>query len=307
MAITLAHLSDVHLGPLPNSAAWKDFAPKRVIGSLSWSLKRHKIHDPAIVDIIVADIKSENPDHVAFTGDLINVAAHEEFPRATRWLQDFGDPSWISFVPGNHDAYVPVRWEKGLIHFAPYMTGDMALTGTQSSSYLAAAFPYVRLRRNLAIIGLSSASPQPLAKAAGSLGPKQLQLLPKLLRDLKEKGYYRAVMIHHPPLPGLAPPRKALNDAAALRQILVTEGAELVMHGHNHREMLTLLEGQTGKIPVIGVPSASQNGLLDHAPAAWNLYEINRNQGNWQTQVSIRAWDPQSGTIKTKSQFTLPS
>jgi 3',5'-cyclic AMP phosphodiesterase CpdA len=183
----------------------------------------------------------------------------------------------------------------------------MAGAPAHSSVHIASAFPYVRLRRNLALIGLNSAAPQSLTKAAGTLGPKQLEALAKLLRDLKAKGYYRTVMIHHPPLPGLAPPRKALNDAMALRNVLRNEGAELVLHGHNHRHMLNVLEGREGKIPVIGVPSASLNGENHHEPAAWNLYEITRIQGKWATQVSIRAWDPMSRRIVAKSQFMLPS
>ena len=307
MALTLAHLSDVHLGPLPQGAAWKNFALKRIVGTLSWKLRRHKLHDPDIARAIVEDIKAMAPDHVAFTGDLVNVSAHAEFPRAARWLQDFGDPTWISFVPGNHDAYVPVHWGQGLGHLAPYMMGDMAVAPALSSAHIASAFPYVRLRRNLAMIGLNSAAPQSLTRAAGTLGLKQIDALSKLLRDLKARGYYRAVMIHHPPLPGLAPPRKALGDAAALQDVLRNEGAELVLHGHNHRQMLNVLEGHDGKIPVVGVLSASLNGAGNHGPAAWNLYEISRNQGKWTTQVSIRTWNPISRRIDAKNQFMLPS
>jgi 3',5'-cyclic AMP phosphodiesterase CpdA len=303
LALTLSHLSDVHLGPLPESAAWKDFALKRVIGTLSWKLKRHKLHDPAIAEAIVKDIKAAAPDHVAFTGDLLNVSAHAEFPRAADWMENFGDPQWISFVPGNHDAYVPVKWEQGLGHLAPYMTGDMAVPSTQLTSI----FPYVRLRRNLAMIGLNSAAPQSLTRASGSVGLEQLQTLSKLLPDLKAKGYYRAVMIHHPPLPGLAPQRKALSDAAYLRDVLRDGGAELVLHGHNHHPNVTVLEGREGKIPIVGVPSASMNGDSHYEPAAWNLYEITRNQGKWATQVSVRSWDPQLRRIIDKNQFMLPS
>ena len=303
MALTLAHLSDVHLGPLPKSAAWKDFALKRVVGTLSWKLRRHKLHDPAIAEALVEDIKAATPDHVAFTGDLLNVSAHAEFLRAAAWMKNFGDPTWISFVPGNHDAYVPVRWEQGLGLLDPYMSGDLAV----ASAGAAGVFPYVRLRRNLAMIGLNSAAPQSLTKASGSVGPEQLHALSKLLPDLKAKGYYRAVMIHHPPLPGLAPPRKALSDAANLHDVLRDGGAELVLHGHNHHSMVTILDGRDGKIPIVGVPSASMNGESNYEPAAWNLYEITRIQGKWTTQVSVHSWDPQSHQIIDKSQFMLPS
>ena len=307
MALTLAHLSDIHLGPLPKSAAWKDFALKRVIGMLSWNLRRHKLHDPAIAVSLVDDIKSMAPDHVAFTGDLLNISALAEFQRAARWMENFGEPAWISFVPGNHDAYVPMVWEQGLAHLAPFMTGDMAAVSAHHSPLIVSTFPYVRLRRNLAMIGLNSAAPQSLTRAAGNLGSAQLQALAKILRDLKAKGYYRAVMIHHPPLPGLAPQRKALSDSAELRDVLWNEGAEVVLHGHNHREMLTVLAGREGNIPIVGVPSASMNGEGHYEPAAWNLYEITRIHGKWTTRVSIRGWDPDSHRIVPKKQFMLPS
>jgi 3',5'-cyclic AMP phosphodiesterase CpdA len=307
LALTLAHLSDVHLGPLPKGAALKNFALKRVIGRQSWHYNRDKIHDPFVAQAIVDDIKSAAPNHVALTGDLVNISALEEFEYGAKWLKDFGKPDWISFVPGNHDAYVPVRWEHGLSKFAPYMQGDMAVTAPHTSAHLAAGFPYVRLRRNVALIGLSTAEPQSLLNAGGALGAKQLQALAKLLGDLKARGYYRAIMIHHPPLPGLAPPRKALGDSGALKDILFKEGAELVLHGHNHREMLNYLDTPSGKIPVIGVPSASSNGIGHYETAAWNLYEISRNQGNWQTAVSIRGWDAPSKSVVIKRQFTLPS
>ena len=81
---------------MPPGAAWENFALKRLVGALNWKLRRHKQHDPAISSALVADIKAAAPDHVAFTGDLMNVSAHAEFPRAARWLQSFGDPAWVS-------------------------------------------------------------------------------------------------------------------------------------------------------------------------------------------------------------------
>jgi hypothetical protein len=49
------------------------------------------------------------------------------------------------------------------------------------------------------------------------------------------------------------------------------------------------------------------NGLNQTEPAAWNLYEISRNQGTWVTEVSVRAWDAKSRRMVAKNHFTLPS
>jgi 3',5'-cyclic AMP phosphodiesterase CpdA len=302
---TLAHFSDVHLSPLPRGAAWRDFALKRPVGYLSWRLKRHRLHIPAIADAIAADIAVAAPDHVALTGDIVNISARDEFPAAARWLKRFGAPTRLSFVPGNHDTYVRFGWEHGLGHLAPYMTGDMRVDRTQTTPQIASPFPFVRLRKNVAFIGLCSALPQPLHKAAGKLGALQLESAALLLRDLRERGYYRCVLIHHPPLPGMAPPRKALADAARFRGILASEGAELVLHGHNHTHSLVALPSPFGTVNVVGVPSASMGETQHHEPAAWYRYAITRQNGRWHTGLTVRAWNPVSRAVRTTSEFAL--
>lgn len=302
---TLAHFSDVHLGPLPRGAAWRDFALKRHVGYLSWRFKRHRLHIPAIADAIAADIVAASPDHVAFTGDIVNISARDEFPAAAGWLKRFGAPKDVSFVPGNHDTYVRFGWEHGLGHLAPYMTGDMRVAQTQATPQIASLFPFVRLRKNVALIGLCSALPQPLHKAAGRLGQLQLESAAHLLRDLRERGYYRCVLIHHPPLPGMAPPRKALADAARLRDILAEEGAELVLHGHNHTHSLVALRSRFGTVNVVGVPSASMGETRHYEPAAWYRFAIDRQNGRWHTGLTVRSWNPESRSIRTTAEFAL--
>ena len=304
---TLAHLSDLHLGPLPAGSAHRHFALKRALGVMNWRLNRHRVHNPAVARAIAADISRAAPDHVALTGDIVNVAAREEFVAAARWIDAFGPPDWISFVPGNHDCYVRMAWKHGLIHLAPYMQGDMRVTFTQDTPQIDTPFPYVRLRRNVALIGLASGVPQPLHRACGQLGATQLKSLGLVLSDLRERGYARVVMIHHPPLPGLARPRKALIDAPLLRSVLEEHGAELVLHGHNHEHMLNTIGSRFGAVHVLGVPSASVMEGEHHPPAAWNLYRIQRQAGKWLVDVSIRSYDPTSRQVVPLSQFTLSS
>ncbi len=43
----------------------------------------------------------------------------------------------------------------------------------------------------------------------------------------------------------------------ALRTILRRHGAELILHGHNHRLMTHYIEGPDRPVPVVGVASAS--------------------------------------------------
>lgn len=302
---SLAHLSDLHLGPLPKGAASRNFALKRSIGALNWRINRHKVHDPAVAHAVIEDIKDAGPGHVACTGDIVNVAAHDEFPLAARFLRHLGAPDWVSFVPGNHDTYVKCSWDHGLSHLADYMAGDYKVKQTQVSAQIASPFPYVRLRRNIALIGLASGTPQTLFKAGGTLGPVQLQSLALLLRELKDRGYARVVMIHHPPLPGLASPRKALTDAAGLASVLSEEGAELVLHGHNHEHMHHELKTSTGTAHVFGVPSASIGKPTHHPVAGWNLYRISRQNGCWQAHLTVRTWNPVHRHMETLRELAL--
>lgn len=299
---TLAHISDVHLGPLPDGAALRHFRLKRIVGYLSWQMKRRDQHDPAVADLIAADILASERDHIAVTGDIVNIAAWEEFPQAARWLERLGHPRDVSFVPGNHDCYVKTPWQPCLGLLAPWMQGELRVPETQSTAQIKTPFPFVRLRKNVALIGLSTALPQALNRAGGTLGPVQLASLRPLLRDLRERGYARVLMIHHPPLPGLAPEKKALTDAAALQRLIEDEGAELLIHGHNHRAMVNHLPTSFGMAQVIGVPSASMRAIAGHTAAAWHQFRIHRQDGRWQIEVTARGLQP-DGSIATISEF----
>jgi 3',5'-cyclic AMP phosphodiesterase CpdA len=278
----------------------RNFSGKRVIGGFSWFLNRRRLHFLNVANAIKNDIMASKVDHVALTGDVVNIGAWDEFPAAARWVEDFGAPTNLSFVPGNHDAYVKVPWSNGLAHLAPWMKPDRhePTDGTL-------LFPYVRMRRNVALIGLNSGQPQNYLKATGTLGEQQLRDLQHILAMLGTQGFFRVVMIHHPPLPGLARDRKALTDAAALKTVLSTEGCELVLHGHNHKSMLNWFDTKAGPAPVIGVPSASINGDIKHEAAGWNLYHIRRQQGRWTTDMTQHRWNHDSETVERSATVTL--
>jgi 3',5'-cyclic AMP phosphodiesterase CpdA len=284
LAFTIAHIADPHLGPIPSGAVWKDFQLKRLIGGASWHLRRKRLFSADVAAALVEDVRAISPDQVAVTGDI---AAGAEFPAAAAWLAKLGSPDRVSFVPGNHDCYVKASWADGLGHLAPYMTGEMRMAGAVMTEQVAAPFPFIRLRKNVALIGLNTGVPQRLHKAGGTLGTRQLDLFAKVLAELREKGYYRCVLIHHPPMPGLNTARKALTDARTFVETVQREGAELVLHGHNHR----LMENRIGETPVIGLPSACYAGTGHHEASAWALHTISREGGVWRTATVIRRWN----------------
>jgi 3',5'-cyclic AMP phosphodiesterase CpdA len=276
MAFTLAHLSDPHLAPLP-AARWRDLIGKRLTGYINWQRRRRFVHDPAVLAKLIADLHAQTPDHIAVTGDLCNIALREEFERGLKWLQELGSLRDVSLVPGNHDAYVGKAFRYAPL-WAPYMTGDDGAVG----------FPYVRQRGPLALIGLSTAVATPLFMATGKLGQAQLARLDKTLAALADEKVFRVVLIHHPPV-SQAKRNKLLTDSADFLRVIAAQGAELVLHGHDHLHMLNWLGGPNGtRVPAVGVPSASAVPGMVKDSAAYNLYAIDGAPGAWRCEMTSR-------------------
>jgi 3',5'-cyclic AMP phosphodiesterase CpdA len=295
VTLKLAHFSDLHLGPLPRDEVLRNFKLKRVIGGLSWAFNRRFKHRVAVANALRDDIKKEIPDHVAFTGDGVNIASPFEFSNLLLWMDEFGARDWISYTPGNHDAYVAVDWKVGLGKLEGFMQSDMPQLHQ---------FPFIRLRRNVALIGVNSAEPRGLHSAEGTVGATQMLRLAARLEDLRHKGFYRVVMIHHPPAPGLALKLRSLTDAAELKTLLCREKTELVIHGHNHVRSFNWIEENGNRVPVIGVASASLDEK-QHCPAEWNMYEIARVNGKWRTIVKTRRWSGSALGFQPAAEFEI--
>jgi 3',5'-cyclic AMP phosphodiesterase CpdA len=81
---------------------------------------------------------------------------------------------------------------------------------------------------------------------------------------------------------------KRLTDAAALMDCLKRHGVELVLHGHDHIHSTILIDGPSGPIPVVGVPSASSVAHGRYPAAAYNLFAIRRDGGAWRCDLIVR-------------------
>src|SRR5438552_15712424 len=99
----LAHLSDPHLGPIPTPRV-AELINKRGLGLINWYRKRHRHHRADVLGAIVADLQAQQPDHIAVTGDLVNISLDAEFARAAKWLDTLGQPRDGTPTPGKHQA-----------------------------------------------------------------------------------------------------------------------------------------------------------------------------------------------------------
>jgi len=278
----LAHISDVHLGPLPG-LTYRELASKRVVGYVNWQRNRRRHMHDAVIDTIVTDLKASAPDHLAVTGDLVNLALDGEIEMARHWLETLGSPHDVSVVPGNHDAYVPGAFDKSCRSWAAWMTGDDVNTPVDRHS-----FPYLRVRDNIALIGVSTARATAPFMANGFFREGQAQRLGRMLDATAERGLFRVIMIHHPPVRGAVSQYKRLFGIALFQKIVRRHGAELILHGHSHDPSLFFIGGRGTKIPVVGVAAAGQGPGDRHPAAQYNLIDIGGDKGNWQVRLTRR-------------------
>jgi 3',5'-cyclic AMP phosphodiesterase CpdA len=279
-AFTLAHLSDPHLPPLPVPRL-SELAGKRVLGYLNWTRNRHRFHRRDVLDVLVSDLRAQVPDHIAVTGDLVNLALEAEFALALSWLEGVGPPEKVTVVPGNHDAYARAASHRFAEVWASYLAGDNSPADNP-------LFPALRRRGPLALIGVSSAVPTPPLMAMGWLGKSQMEALERLLASLASEQVFRILLIHHP-LRSKAR-AKRLTDSSQLLALLKQYGVEMILHGHDHVHSTIWVEGPNGSsIPAVGVPSASALAHGHYPHAAYNLFSIARDGDGWRCQQMVRS------------------
>jgi 3',5'-cyclic AMP phosphodiesterase CpdA len=267
LPFTLAHLSDAHIGPLPH-ARRRDLIGKRITGYINWKRGRATAHDMDVLAAVVTDMRLQAPSHVAMTGDILNIGLPGEYPLAAAWLETLGAPgSEVSFTAGNHDAYTRGALPTLARTFAPW---------TQSDSTGLPGYPFLKVRDGVALIGLCSGVPRAPFIASGRLGHMQREVCEDLLADAGRRKLARVVMLHHPPK--LSEPTghlaRGLSDHHAFRAMIGRVGADLIIHGHNHKVSVDHVPGLGKRVPIVGVPSASAvKGSLRNR-AGYHLFSI---------------------------------
>ena len=177
------------------------------------------------------------------------------------------------------------------------MPGDDALNSTAKS------FPYLRIRENVAILGVSTAEATAPFFATGTFKRGQALRLAKMLETARALGLFRVVLIHHPPISGATSWHKRLIGKQFFSKVMREVGAELVLHGHTHLDTLYWLKGPEKQIPVVGVPSASQAPGSKNPASRYNLFEITGGPSTWtliQRERGLRENKPGIGWVRER-------
>jgi 3',5'-cyclic AMP phosphodiesterase CpdA len=293
--VKLAHFSDVHALSLDGVRLWQ-FLNKRVAGYLNLRLNRREKHPVSLFRAIVDDLNARPVDHVVVTGDLTNLSLRPEFELAREILDGIRlGPEHVTVIPGNHDVYTLGAMQQKLFRqlLQPYASAD---------GKGAVEFPLVRVREEVAIVGLSTALPSPPPLADGWLGTAQLAALDEALGALD--GKFRVLLLHHPPYTNRHSILRGLRDRRSLQKVLARRGCELILHGHEHRDLHVTLPGPRGPIPVIGVGSGTYDDARAERRARYNVYTI---EGGRLVSVESRVHDAAAGRfLATATPPTAP-
>ncbi len=176
----LAHCSDLHLLS-HDGAGWMALANKRWIGAANLLSNRSRHYHVAAFDDMVADLNALGVEHVLCTGDVTNLALRQEFEFARgKFDQLAGGSGNVTVIPGNHDAYVAEGVALFGEIFAPYATSDEGWAWQPNDLHDDdddLHWPIVRVRGELALIGLSTSRATPWFTAYGRAGTGQLARL----------------------------------------------------------------------------------------------------------------------------------
>jgi 3',5'-cyclic AMP phosphodiesterase CpdA len=288
----LAHCSDLHLLS-HEGARWIDLANKRWIGAMNLISNRSRHYHVEAFEDMVTDLNAIGVDHVLCTGDVTNLALRQEFAFARARFDRLAlGPSGVTVIPGNHDAYVAEGVPLFAEVFADYAACDPGWEWTSADAGDEGDdlhWPIVRLRGALALIGTSTSRATPWFTAYGRLGPGQLARLRRVLVDPRLAGKTRVVAIHHPPAGERAQSRiRGLRDHAAFAAVIAETGADLIVHGHEHRDMTGSLAGPGGPVPVRGVASGTYFHNKPDRTARYRIFEI---AGGAVAADHARVWD----------------
>ena len=122
--ITLAHISDIHLSPMPEIGL-RDLMSKRLTGFLNWKLKRNEELNSETLGSLVAHMQAQNADFTAVTGDLVNLALPgvtlTPMPVAPRQIPFHAGANYFELETRNSDLWRQLEASGGV---AMHIAGD---------------------------------------------------------------------------------------------------------------------------------------------------------------------------------------
>ncbi len=113
------------------------------------------------------------------------------------------------------------------------------------------------------------------------------------------------MLIHHPPQTRPEWRDRRLIDGDAFIAVLRKHGAELVLHGHEHLDLVRWFDTPQRKVAAVGVPSASGAVGWKYDPAAYNLYLVEGTASAWRCEMIARGLNGDGTRIVERKRMML--
>jgi 3',5'-cyclic AMP phosphodiesterase CpdA len=215
MTFSLVHLSDTHFG---------------------------RDADLAQIESIEALVPDLEPDAIVISGDLTQRARHGEFQRARAWVRELGRTAPVYVLPGNHDVqwwwrpFVPfgsaAKYAKYRRYFGPVLAPTLDLPGAVIAGVITAhGVSWGSLTSRLRDIAVK-----------GHLPRREIRRATEALSRARPE-QARILVAHHNILRGALSARMGLARWRRAQRRIVESGADLVLCGHDHQEMVESLDG----------------------------------------------------------------
>lgn len=227
----ILHFSDIHAGLL--DFHWGYLADKRLFGSLtqlflrSWKLRLERL------DALAALQKRLAPDITVFTGDLGSIGSEAEFANAARLLEPIRANARgnFLFVPGNHDAYVPVC-QPALAEICRRLNGGRLD---------AEAFPAVISDGPVEFVALNPSRPAPVWLSDGAMTDAVWAKVGYILQNPAPAGKTRLLLTHFPLVNAFGKAvgvRRRMRDGGRLLRLCRQGGVRAILSGHIHHPFI---------------------------------------------------------------------
>lgn len=249
----MALISDVHV--FDRVGIWNEdvtqFIGQRALGLLNIvTLRGPSTYDHRVLELALADMKSEGVDHLIVAGDVSNLSINCEFALAAQIFREHGGPvSSMTFCPGNHDTYNRGQADAGLFrdHFGQYIVSDIPSPDMRKDG-----FPFAHIRGGVLFVVLNTGLPN---TARGAVGEIQWNAARKMLEtpqgiQARNEAKYTVLVMHHaaqdPAVRGTPWIREFKHDTKdwpAVSDFAREFDINLVVHGHMHVPYRGVLAG----------------------------------------------------------------
>jgi len=219
----LAHITDLHLLEAKPDA--RRGAAQRRLAYLTLGRPIDPADRRRRALAALAEAREAGADHLLVTGDLTEDGTDEQFEVLAEVLAESRwKPGAVTLVPGNHDAYADGD------AFRRALTGP--LRAYQHTSDPGAPV----FLRDVTILPLSTACPQPYTRSAGAIAGHELYAAARVAEVTRLGGRALVLAMHHPPrrrgsvwqwLDGL-------RHHAEITALLEAHDHAHVVHGHTH-------------------------------------------------------------------------